>query len=118
MVDAVNPTAVYCITQTIDWYKKEAKNSYDEAFESYPSKGTYGYTLINICVNIAHRSKDTSNPRQWVPALLSCFPFYGYINESNAATVNPETDPVRYLVPIPPMHCQSHQGLLKRYYGY
>ena len=41
-----------------------------------------------------------------------------YINESNAATVNPETDPVRYLVPIPPDALSSHQGLLKNYYGY
>ena len=117
MVDAVNPAAV-CVSQTIDWYKEGGKNSYDEAFESYPSKAPTGYTLINMCNQYCTQVKNTSNPRQWVPAPAVLFSFYGYINESNAATVNPETDPVRYLVPIPPDALSSHQGLLKNYYGY
>ena len=117
MVNAVNPPAV-CVSQTIDWYKEGGKSSYDESFESYPSKAPTGYTLINMCNQYCTQVKNTSNPRQWVPAPAVLFSFYGYINESNAATVNPEVDPVRYLLPIPPDALSSHQGLLKNYYGY
>lgn len=117
MVNAVNPPAV-CVSQTIDWYKEDGIDTYEEALPSYPAKNPTGYSAINMCNQYCTQVKNTSNPRLWEPAPAILYSFYGYINQSNAGTVNPETDPVRYLVPIPPDALSSHQGLLKNYYGY
>lgn len=116
MEDAVKPVAV-CVAQTIGWYKEGEVNSYDEAFTSYPAKTPDGYAAVNMCNQYCTQVKN-SNPRQWEPAAYILHSFYGYINVSNASSLNPETDPVRYLVPIPPDALSSHQGLLKNYYGY
>lgn len=116
MVDAVNPAAV-CVSQTIDWYKEGGKNSYDEALNPILQRHLRDIHLSICVINIARRSRIPRIRVNGFLLLLSCF-LYGYINESNAATVNPETDPVRYLVPIPPDALSSHQGLLKNYYGY
>ena len=116
MVDAVNPVNIY-VAQTIDWYNENGISSYDQALESYPSSAPSGYTKFNMCNQYCSQVKN-SNPAQWEPAAAILYSFYGYINESNASSVNPETDPVRYLVPIPPDALSSHQGTLKNYYGY
>lgn len=116
-VKPVNPVAA-CVSETIEWYKKDDINSYDQGFQSYSATAPTGYTAINMCNQYCTQIKNTSNPRQWVPASAILFSFYGYINESNATTVNPEVDPVRYLAPIPPDALSSHQGLLKNQYGY
>lgn len=117
MVKAVNPVAV-CVSETIDWYKEGDKSSYDQSLAPYPSKVPTDYKQLDMCNQYITQVKNTSNPRQWVPATTVQFSFYGYINESNASTVNPEVDPVRYLIPISPDALSSHQGLLKNYYGY
>ncbi len=46
------------------------------------------------------------------------YSFRGYINPSNQNSVNPETDPVRYLLPIPYKVINSYNGKLKNYYGF
>lgn len=116
MEDAVNPVNHY-VAQTIGWYSENGISSYDQALESYPSSAPAGYTKFNMCNQYCAQVKN-SNPAQWEPAAAILYSFYGYINESNASSVNPQTDPVRYLCPIPPDALSSHQGLLKNYYGY
>ena len=106
-----------CVAETMDWYKEGDVNSYDEALPAYPSKNPTGYSRVDMCVQYCTQVKNAS-PRQWEPSARILHSFYGYINASNAGSVNPETDPVRYLVPIPPDALSSHQGLLKNYYGY
>ncbi len=46
------------------------------------------------------------------------YSFRGYINPSNQNTVNPDRDPVRYLLPIPYKVINSYNGKLKNYYGF
>ncbi len=116
MVDAVDPPAS-CVSQTIEWYQENGVSSYSNALESYPSSSPSGYTKFNMCNQYCTQIKNSS-PREWEPAAAILYSFYGYINESNATTVDPETDPVRYLAPIPPEALSSHQGTLKNYYGY
>lgn len=117
MVPADKSLFPVCVAETMEWYKEGGVNSYDEALAAYPSKAPTGYTLANMCNSYCTQVKN-SKPRQWELAARILHSFYGYINASNAALVNPESDPVRYLVPIPPVALSSHQGLLKNYYGY
>lgn len=107
-----------CVSRTLSWYQDaNGVNSYSKALDSYPVESPTGYTKYNMCNQYIEQVKN-SNPRQWVVSPTVLHSFYGYINESNASTVNPETDPVRYLAPIPPDAISSHQGTLKNYYGY
>ena len=117
MVPADKTLFPVCVAETMDWYKEGNINSYDEALPAYPSQNPSGYSRVDMCVQYCTQVKNAS-PRQWEPSARILHSFYGYINASNAGAVNPETDPVRYLVPIPPDALSSHQGLLKNYYGY
>ena len=117
MVPADKTLFPVCVAETMDWYKEGNINSYDEALPAYPSQNPSGYSRVDMCVQYCTQVKNAS-PRRWEPSARILHSFYGYINASNAGAVNPETDPVRYLVPIPPDALSSHQGLLKNYYGY
>ena len=117
MVPADKTLFPVCVAETMDWYKEGDINSYDEALPAYPSQNPSGYSRVDMCVQYCTQVKNAS-PRRWEPSARILHSFYGYINASNAGAVNPETDPVRYLVPIPPDALSSHQGLLKNYYGY
>lgn len=112
MVPADKTLFPVCVAETMDWYKEGNINSYDEALPAYPSQNPSGYSRVDMCVQYCTQVKNAS-PRQWEPSARILHSFYGYINASNAGAVNPETDPVRYLVPIPPDALSSHQGLLK-----
>lgn len=117
LVDAVDPINT-TIIQTVEYYKEGDISSYDQALTIYPSGDPSGYKGLDMCTRYCVQVSGTSNPREWVPANEILYSFYGYINESNASQLNPEVDPVRYILPIPPDALSSHQGTLKNYYGY
>jgi hypothetical protein len=116
-VNVPDPINEIC-SQTIEYYKEDGINSYLQALPSYPAKTPAGYKNANLCIQYISQVPKTANPRQWVPSSAIQCSFYGFINEGNAATVNPDTDPVRYILPLSPDAISSHQGLLKNYYGY
>jgi hypothetical protein len=106
------------VTQTIEYYTdSDGVYSYEQALSSYPAKTPAGYKNANLCIQLIHQVPKSS-PREWEPCDAIKYSFYGYINESNASTVNPDKDPVRYILPLSPDVISSHQGLLKNYYGY
>lgn len=46
------------------------------------------------------------------------YSFRGYINPDNQGSVDPNTDPVRYLLPIPYQVIGAYKGKLVNYYGF
>ena len=107
------------VEQVIEYYTEDGINSYDQSLPVYPDNPPVEYTQGNMCTIFLKEVKDDSGTRiGWAPADGILYAFYGYINENNAGTVDPETDPVRYFAPIPTDALSSHQGLLKNYYGF
>lgn len=113
MVPADKTLFPVCVAETMDWYKEGDVNSYDEALPAYPSKNPTGYSRVDMCVQYCTQVKNAS-PRQWEPSARILHSFYGYINASNAGSVNPETDPVRYLVPITAGRVVEPSGIIEK----
>ena len=90
MVPADKTLFPVCVAETMDWYKEGDVNSYDEA-PAYPSKNPTGYSRVNMCVQYCTQVKNAS-PRQWEPSARILHSFYGYINASNAGSMEIETD--------------------------
>ncbi|MGV8093903.1 MAG: RagB/SusD family nutrient uptake outer membrane protein [Mangrovibacterium sp.] len=79
-----------------------------------------GYTSTSFMRTYATRtgSNTEEDPYVWNPGDFIKYSFWGYINEMNKGSINPETNPVRYLMPIPAQAIYSHKGTLKNYYGF
>ncbi|MCD8185995.1 MAG: RagB/SusD family nutrient uptake outer membrane protein [Rikenellaceae bacterium] len=86
-----------------------SKQEYVRPQETYDE-----WTEITI---VSNWWRDTNEPGEQAHSYIRGA-YAGYINPSNENTVDPNIDPVRYLLPIPSSAIADHKGLLKNYYGY
>jgi hypothetical protein len=69
------------------------------------------YSSTNFLISLYSASSNQ-------PSTGVQFSMRGYINPSNQSKVNPDTDPVRYLLPIPYKVINAYNGKLQNYYGF
>lgn len=109
------------------WYKNglpvpetwiKAATSYSDivgVYDNIPDKTDDGYKAQAYCSTFVTQDKATLT---WERAAFLKWSFAGFINPNNEDSVNPETDPVRYLNPIPADAIYRHKGKLQNYYGF